>query len=309
MSRSLLRQLNTEVVNAGLSPSAGFFEMLQPKAVNWVIADRVSGLVARVRPTREMSRDATRRNLEEVTAAFNAGAPVVPPVLTEPLVFSADDDEYLATIWYLATNRRVTPNEMAAMLRGIHDTSPPSGLRDWLEVRHGTFRDRAVKLERLSCGLPQAAMIDLAGLAHEAIDRLETLLIEAPKVLVHGDAHPMNTVEMNGRIVGCDLDEICVGPVEADLSLAYVHAERYPGTDPDMGTRLAAAYGRQYDTDMLKAIVNTRTLSKIMNLGGCVKEDDPSVELRDTLLQRLDAYMNGGKFANLYGAESVTYFA
>ena len=308
VSPSLLGQLNTVVKNAGLSPAPDFSVMLQPKAVNWVIADYVSGLVARVRPTREVSPEATRRNLKAVTAAFNAGAPVVPPILAEPLVFSTTDDDCCATIWPLATDRRVTPDEMAVMLRGVHDTPPPSGVRDWIDVRHGTFRDRVAKLERLSCGLPQGAVSDLVGLAHDAIDRLEKLLVEAPKVLLHGDAHPMNTVEMNGRIVGCDLDDICVGPIEADLSLAYVHAERYPGTDPEMGTRLATAYGN-HDDELLRAIIDTRTLSKTINLGGCVKEDDASVELRDTLLQRLNAFKNGGRFTTLYGAESVTYFA
>ena len=135
------------------------------------------------------------------------------------------------------------------------------------------------------------------------------MLVESPKVLIHGDAHPLNTIELHGRIVGCDLDEICVGPAEADLSLTYVHAEKYPGTDPEMGARLAAAYGRPYNTELLRAIIDTRTISKMINCGGCVNEHDTSTELRYTLLQRLGAYKNGGRFTHLHGQESVTCFA
>ena len=139
----LQRALSTAVKHAGLAAAPDFSETLQPKAVNWVVADRASGLVGRARPTQEIPLETARRNLADVSAAHNAGAPVIPPALAEPLVLDADDGEYVATVWPLATNRRVTPDEMAEMLRNLHDTPPPPGLRDWLDVRHGTFRERS----------------------------------------------------------------------------------------------------------------------------------------------------------------------
>ena len=41
-------------------------------------------------------------------------------------------DNWIATLWPLANHNLVTPDEMAEVLRSLHDTPAPEGLGDWL---------------------------------------------------------------------------------------------------------------------------------------------------------------------------------
>ena len=285
------------------------FESLVPRAVNWVLVDRDNGILARVREIDVYPLERVEANLGHVSAAVAAGAPICPPVVPEVLVFG-NRQEYAATFWPLGDNRLVTPKEMAEVILNIHATPPPPGLKPWLEVRHSKDRNRVEWLRNLSDPPSESVIAECAALVDEALGRLEQLLKGSRRVLLHGDSHPQNIIELNGRMVACDLDEISVGPPEADLSLPFVHARRYPDCDPEMGNRLLGAYGEPINQDLLEAIIHARTCAKLVGLGQSWRprgEEEPGTT--ESLLQRLDAIKDGGKFARLHGEEGPTRFA
>ena len=234
--------------------------------------------------------------LKAATEAAAAGAPILAPITTEILTVDTLEQSYVATLWPLADNGLITPDEMAEVLRGIHDTPPPFGLPARIDIRHGNIRERVALLRQLDTPPPPAIIEPCASLVEESMNDLERLLVDAPAVLIHGDAHPANMVIFQGRPAGIDLDEFSVGPVEADLSPVFVHAKYYPGMEVSAGEKLAPAFGRSYNAELLQAIVRARTVSKIVSLGRAWTE----LGARDSLLQRLKIIKDGGKFVRLH---------
>lgn len=58
--------------------------------------------------------------------------------------------EWIVTLWPLARDRLVTADEMAELLRRLHDTRPPEGLGEWLEVCFGRVRQNARALRTVN---------------------------------------------------------------------------------------------------------------------------------------------------------------
>ena len=233
------------------------------------------------------------------------GAPVLPPITTEIPIINDQGVAYTATLWPLADNRLVTPGEMAETLRGIHDTQLLPGMPDAIHTRFGRLEQWTAQLSSLPDPPPQNIVQKCQTLVGRALDELKLQLVDTPKRPLHGDAHPLNTVIFKGKPVTCDLDEICVGPIEIDLSMAFIQAERYPGADPSAGEKLAVAYGRPYNANLLRSIIHARCVSRALSLIRFWEEPGA----KDDFYQRLDAIENGGRFRKLYGGESVSMFA
>lgn len=301
----LANSLNSAVKAAGIAARPDFAEIVQQVCINLIFIDRRNGLVARVRKTAEQPVGAIEANLRAVREASERGAPILPPILINVLTCSVAGQSYVISLWPLADNRLVTPREMASVLHGIHDTQPPDGLPSWIDVRHGNTRQKARALRQLDNPPPNHVIDECIALADESLDILENMVAQAGRSLLHGDAHPANIVIFRGKPVAIDMDEFSVGPPEADLSLTFVHSERYPGMDPTAGEKLAAAFGRPYDEALLRAMVRARTVSKLVSLGRAWSEPGAS----ENLLQRLEVIRGGGKFAKLYGPESLCEFA
>lgn len=301
----LVSLLNEAVRQLGIVSQPAFTELLQPVAVNLIFADQRNGLIARVRKAEEGLVEVVNTNLRFVRAAVAAGAPILPPLTLECLLIDVPPGGYIATLWPFADNRLVTPKELVEVMHGIHDMPPLAGLPDWLSLRHGTTRGQAVALRELENPPPSDVVDECIFLAEEAMGKLETLIAGAPKILLHGDAHPANVVIFKRRPVAIDMDDFSVGPAEADLSLTCVHAERYPGMDPAAGARLLQAFGRAYDGELLKAMVEARVVAKLVALGRYWSEPG----IAGDLLQRIEVIHAGGKFARLCGREALCPFA
>ena len=301
----LVKSLNKAVKAAGIVTQPDFTELLQVIAMNLIFADRRNGLVARVRKVGELPTEVIKANLKSVREAAEAGAPILAPLTTEILAVNAGLQSYVATLWPLADNRLVTPDEMVEVLHGIHDTPPPTGLPAWIDIRHGNTREKAASLRDLDNPPPLGVIDECVSLVEESMNDLERLSVGAPQVLLHGDAHPANIVIFKGSPVGVDFDEFSIGPPEADLSLTFVHAERYPGMDPVAGERLTAAFNRPYNAGLLQAMIRARTASKLVSLGRAWSE--PGAQ--ESILQRIKVIREGGKFAKLHGPESLCMFA
>ena len=302
---SLVKRLNDGAAKQSLAPGPDFSEVLKPPTLHLLLADRRAGLVARVGLVGEEDLEKITLNLKLVTAAVAGGAPVLPPAMAEVLVIENKGLTYGVTFWPLAGNRLVSPAEMAEVLRGLHDSQPLRGLPDCMQIRFGRVKRWAKQLPTLTEPPPRDVITKCQALLEGAMKTLESQMAGAPKKFLHGDAHPANIVILKGRPLACDLDEICSGPPEVDLSMAFIQAERYPGSDAATGENLAKAYERPYNTELLRAVIHARCVSRALSLVRFWGE--PGVE--NDFYQRLDAIENGGKFSKLYGGESLAMFA
>ena len=297
--------LSDAVRQLGLSDGTEFSENLQPYGgEHLVVADTDSGLVARIRPTNETAADTVSKNLDMVATVAERQGPVLRPAWPEPLTLQTQNRCWAATLWPLAKNRFVTADEMAEMLRCLHDTPPPAELGDWLGVCLGRVRGYARALREAEPAPPEDVIEECVSVADAMMDRLETLVAESPRVLVHGDSHPGNVVEHDGMLLACDLDRVCLGPAEADLVIPLSHSRTYPGADPDAGERLVQAYGRHLNRELLDAAVDVRGIYKTVGLVRTWAEP----HTRKSLSQRLTAVRGGGRFARLHGTEKLCPF-
>jgi len=304
-AEDLSEALSDAVECIGLHRSS-FSVNLQPQGgEHLVVAAMDSGLVARLRPAGEVDADSVSRNLRAISAAADGGAPVLAPAWPEPVRVRHQRGEWVATLWPLARNRLVTVDEMAEVLRRLHDTRPPAGLGEWLEVCFGRVRQDAEALRTVDPAPPQDVVDSCTSLADKMMSRLEALVRQSPRVLVHGDSHAANILELDGRVAACDFDRVSIGPPEADLVIPLSHSRTYPGADPAAGENLVRAYGRPVNRELLAAAVDVRGISKTVGLARTWGEP----LARESLSQRLHACRTGARFARLHGTERLCPFA
>ncbi len=125
-------------------------------------------------------------------------------------------------------------------------------------------------------------------------------LLPAWATLFDFDEHPWLSGGM--MLLSSGAVQVAV-PITWQPQIVSVWGERLAvrRADPEMGDKLAAAYGRPYNADLLEAVIQTRVVSKLVCLG---RQDDNGAdhpELASNLVQRLDAVKNGGRFAKLHG--------
>jgi Phosphotransferase enzyme family len=148
-------------------------------------------------------------------------------------------DGYAATIWIglPPADPAWTGAELAQPLRDLHQLLPPADFPDWDPF--SSARRRLAAANGLSAD-------DIAWLADRWAEAEGTYQRVRPDLafgLLHGDAYLGNLLrEPAGRFVLCDLDNTCRGPIDYDLAVAAVSADRF-GAIRDH-TDLAASYGR-----------------------------------------------------------------
>lgn len=179
------------------------------------------------------------RALHVVGAARWLAAEGVPavrlvPGLEQPVCVG----EHVATVWEAVPGCEPEPtgSDLGVLLRQVHALTPPSWLPEWQPVQE--VRRRLADAEDLD---PD----DRSFLQHRCDDveqRLEQVTFAMPRAAVHGDAHLGNLISGPDGPVLCDLDSLCVGPPEWDLTpMALGHLRL--GRSPEPYQRLAEAYG------------------------------------------------------------------
>ena len=193
------------------------------------------------------------------------------PAWSEPLLLDCHGQDWVVTLWPLARNRLVTSDEMAEMLRCLHDTLLPDSVGVWPGEWFDHLRCCVQALREARPLPPQDVLEGCVSAAEAAMERLEARLAESSaRVLVHGAAHPANIVELDGRLVACDLGWLCAGPPEAALVVPLTQSRIYPGADPGAGEALVKAYGRPVDRELLEAAVDLRALYRTVSLGAYI---------------------------------------
>lgn len=218
---------------------------------NQVFRDASEGIIVRV--TSIDRREAVMRSLDIATAVAEAGGPVLTPLSTSVLHLG---DDQIATLWPMGDEpHHFDGYRFGTLLRQLHDTLPPSTLNRWNVVPKVTKRlDMAEGAERLR--------------GYTEFLREELLQIEEPtatspsawQTLIHGDAHPGNVVIVDGQARLIDLDEVAIGPREADFAPMSTAIRRF-GRAPDELAEARRAYGRMLDEELLSACQRLRQLT------------------------------------------------
>ncbi|GAB3066224.1 aminoglycoside phosphotransferase family protein [Micromonospora schwarzwaldensis] len=184
---------------------------------NGVVLLPSAGVLARVVP-RAAKGSAPRREIDVATWLASRHVPVVHPARPEPMIVG----QYVVSLWeYLADSRPADLVTLAKCLRQLHVLAIPANLLPCLSPFDG-FE------ERLQAG----ACLDINDrmLLRELRDQLSARWVTAEftlgEAVLHGDAHMENLlVSAGGREAFVDLEAVCIGPPEWDLTLTALYYE------------------------------------------------------------------------------------
>ena len=145
---------------------------------------------------------------------------------------------HLATLWEAVPEVGPPPDgaDLGLLLRRVHALPVPSTLPSWQPM--SDVRRRLADAEELDAA-------DRAVLEQRCDDvegRLAALDHPLPPSVVHGDAHLGNLISGPSGPLLCDLDSLCVGPPEWDLTPMAVGMLRL-GAPAERYRRLAEVYG------------------------------------------------------------------
>ncbi|MHA6801826.1 phosphotransferase enzyme family protein [Salinifilum ghardaiensis] len=155
------------------------------------------------------------------------------PDVPQPVVAGG----YVATLWRAVPDAgEPSAEHLGSLLRELHTVAPAPELPEWDPI--ADVRRKVADAEELSAE-------DRAFLLHrcESLrNRLSAQRARLTRAAVHGDAHLGNVILGPRGPVLCDLDSMCAGPPEWDMTpLAVGHLRM--GHPPERYRRFAATYG------------------------------------------------------------------
>ncbi|MEU9507760.1 aminoglycoside phosphotransferase family protein [Micromonospora sp. NPDC048170] len=184
---------------------------------NGVVLLPSAGVLARVVPRAAKGSD-PRREIDIAAWLASRQVPVVHPARSEPVIVG----QYVVSLWeYLADSRPADLVTLAKCLRRLHAVAIPANLLPCLSPF-----DRFE--ERLQTGayLDFNDRIFLRQLRDQLSARWAAAEFTLGEAVLHGDAHMENLlVTAGGREAFVDLETICIGPPEWDLTLTALYYE------------------------------------------------------------------------------------
>ncbi|MFF5219388.1 phosphotransferase family protein [Micromonospora sp. NPDC000442] len=225
--------------------------------------------LARVVPGGEAGRDVG----QEIAVPFwlaSQDVPVVRPVRSEPILVGP----YVVSFWeYLAGAGAADLVTLARCLHQLHRVQQPGGLLPRLSP-FSRFNEQMMTGAALNAA-DRAFLCDFR-------DRLAARWKQAPfelgEAVLHGDAHMENLlVTSDGRHAFVDLEAVCVGPPEWDLTLSALYYECGWFTE-DQYIQFAETYG--YDVRLSPGWPVLREIA------GAVADDDKGQAVGRAQMQR-----------------------
>ena len=145
---------------------------------------------------------------------------------------------HVATLWEAVPEVGPAPtgHDLGELLRQVHALPPPPTLPVWQPMED---------VRRRLCDAEDLDPDDRYFLQQRCDDierRLASLRFAKPQSLVHGDAHLGNLIAGPDGPVLCDLDSLCAGPPEWDLTPMAVGRLRL-GHPPERFQQLTKSYG------------------------------------------------------------------
>lgn len=197
-----------------------------------IVASRTRGLVWRI--STGIDADAIADNLA-LSSELARTAPVLGPQRTTVATAGA----LCMSEWRLGSpvpaERAFT--SLGQCLVGLHSHAVPAGLPVF-----GDFEKIPGRLERaVAQDVPDDLLNRMQDRADQVVPRMRAV-VHQDRTLMHGDAHIGNLVELDGRPLLIDLDDLSTGPHQLDLVPSWVSGRRMQ-RDPAQFQHLIDAYG------------------------------------------------------------------
>ena len=253
----LRRQIQRVASESNLGKSEYDLHMVGNNVVFQNLKDRV---VARIAPA-YMAPAAVNDNLAECRSLERSGAPVLPALRDEAIELPSGR---WVTFWPLAkADPDLNGCKLAKLAGQLHCAQNPIRLVDWTPQQRIKQRLWALESGRRD-GLPAEVVERLRQILDKRLEALESAWQRSASAAVplHGDFYYGNIVELDNRLLLCDLDELCRGPREVDLATIQISCRHY--LEPDYWNQFLADYPADYDRGLLKASVDLQTIGAII---------------------------------------------
>ncbi|MFI7650916.1 phosphotransferase enzyme family protein [Micromonospora sp. NPDC049460] len=174
-------------------------------------------VLARVAPRAAKGSD-PRREIEVAAWLASQQVPVVHPARPEPIIVG----QYVVSLWeYLPDSRPADVVVLAECLRRLHGIPIPKNFLPYLSP-FDKFDERLEAGTNIDTG----DRLFLRQLRDELSARWATAEFALGEAVLHGDAHMENLlVTASGREAFVDLETVCIGPPEWDLTLTALYYE------------------------------------------------------------------------------------
>jgi thiamine kinase-like enzyme len=184
---------------------------------NGVVLLPTAGVLARVVPRAAKGSD-PGREIEAAAWLASSRVPVVHPARPEPIIIG----QYVVSLWdYLPDSRPADLITLAKCLRQLHSVPPPKNLLPHISP----FEKFEERLEA-GAGLDTSDRVFLRQLRDELSAQWTMAEFALGSAVLHGDAHMENLlVTADGREAFVDLETVCIGPPEWDLTLTALYYE------------------------------------------------------------------------------------
>ena len=248
-----VRQLSLDLGLGG-----GDYELIQASS-NTVFENPKDRVVARVASDHVRTWGIAAR-LAECQQLAEAGASFLTPLRPEVFQLPGGDR---TTFWPLAVHDlELNGHDLAALATATHQVEPPMPLNEWRPQMR-----RPGQLASLAAGLREGLPPAFGDQLRDIYDRrLRDLVLywqrlDPPTTLIHGDFSPSNIVGLDGELLMCDPDNLCRGPVEADLAKVKLDCQ---ALDPASWDQFLASYQLDYDAELLDKAFRVNEVGALM---------------------------------------------
>ncbi|MBP2475488.1 aminoglycoside phosphotransferase (APT) family kinase protein [Crossiella equi] len=204
------------------------------------------------------------------------------PGLSQPLQVKG----HVATLWQAVPETgQATGMELAQLLKRLHALQePPGHLLRWDPL--ADVRRRLADAEELDAGDREF----LENRCEELAEQLARLDYHLPPGVIHGDAHVGNVISTPVGPLLCDLDSVCAGPREWDLTPLAVGKLRFRHTG-DRYRQLSRAYG--FDVTKWPGFPVLRQVRELKLTTGVLSILRSNPDVRPELAKRMHSFRSG----------------
>ncbi|MCO1581400.1 aminoglycoside phosphotransferase family protein [Crossiella sp. SN42] len=204
------------------------------------------------------------------------------PGLPQPLHVNG----HVATLWQAVPEvGQATGLELAQLLKRLHALpAPPGELPRWDPL--ADVRRRLADAEELDAGDREFLETRCAELEAE----LAAMEYHLPQGVIHGDAHVGNVISTPIGPLLCDLDSVCLGPREWDLTPLAVGKLRFRHTG-DRYRQLSRAYG--FDVTKWPGFPVLRQVRELKLTTGVLSILRSNPDVRTELAKRMQSFRSG----------------
>ncbi len=189
-----------------LSLGSGTYQLLRLGS-NVVLRNEVDGVLARVAAD-YMTPDYVATKLAAARQLVALGVPILGPLHEQVVQLESGP---AVTFWPLAqADIQTDGHDFASLAAACHRLEPPAGIEQWTPQFRLGWRRVQLRLGA-DAGAPASLVDRLESLFWDRQHRLEATCagLKIKSRVLHGDFYHGNIIRWRGRLLLCDLDNLC----------------------------------------------------------------------------------------------------